>query len=412
MKKFFIFIFVLFCCAAGAVYVLRHEIFQFSAEALIEKYLPKYLTLDQIDVDIEKGLLTLTGLGIKNPPGYDNRFLATVDSVRCHFKMRTKDIRDGLEVTKIVAYSPKINVERLRGGRLNVNEMDKVLSSASEPPKKEAALSKSSGEPGEKKKFLKLSDFLKLTDTINLQDGKVTFVDKEITKRPYMLEFDDINGSVMLGLNDSFTEVLSLRSQGKGMLNNDFSQNIRWIVSLDPTAKDLTMSNRYEVSGINLTLFKPYYDNFSPVNIDSGRFSGTLVFDFDHGNIGSMNTLKLQGLSFRKKTGGSKISGWQQDMLPELIGYLESSPGEIMFDFSIKGTMKNPKFYPGPHVKKALQSVVVNKITDAFRGFGEEEGAAAQTSGAGTGAAGAGTGTTEDQSDVEMAVNLIRGLLE
>ena len=402
MKKFFLVFIVLFVCMITAVYVLRHEIFQLSSDVLIEKYLPEYLAVEKIEFNFEEGKLDITGLGIKNPQGYDNKFLAHMDKVTCYFKMKTKNILDGIEITKILASSPQINIERVQNGRLNINEMDKVLSAevpSTQVLKKSSDTSKDPGIRKKKGMKLKLSDFLKITDTINIKNGKINFTDKKIARRPYFLQFGEINGTLVIDLDDTFTKVLSVNSKGSGILNNDISQNIDWVVSLDPIARKLTMSNRFEVSGLDLTLFKPYYEKFSPINIDSGRFSGTLVFDFDHGNIGSMNTLILQGLRFSQKEEKDRggIGGWQKEIIPELIKYLKASSGNIAFDFSIKGTMQNPRFYPGPKVKKALQSLVVNKIADAFKGLSGD---------------GSQTGTGEGSSDMEKAISLISGILQ
>lgn len=177
-------------------------------------------------------------------------------------------------------------------------------------------------------------------------------------------------------------------------MKGDPTQRIDWVISHDPTAEQLTMSNRYEVRDVDIIQFKPYYDEHSPIIIHRGRFSGTLVFDFDHGNIGSMNTLVLKGLWFEVKEGRRGAASWQAAVIPDVIRYLQSRPGELTFDFKIKGTMKEPRFYPGPHVKRAIQRLAVEKIVEALAG--PEEAAK--------------EGAQPVKTDIEKVVDLLKDL--
>lgn len=76
MKKLAIVILVFLVIAIGIVYYFRHEIFQYSAEALIQKNLPPFVTVEGIVFDLKEGLLEVKGFGVKNPRGYKNKYLA------------------------------------------------------------------------------------------------------------------------------------------------------------------------------------------------------------------------------------------------------------------------------------------------------------------------------------------------
>jgi len=101
----------------------------------------------------------------------------------------------------------------------------------------------------------------------------------------------------------------------------------------------------------------------------------------------------LSNLVFRQKTGFAGSMFWDI-ALPDMVKYLQSSPGEITFDFKIKGTMEDPRFYPGPIVKAALQKMTVDKIAQLFQP--SNEGGEAATSGG---------------SDTDKIFDAIRGLL-
>jgi hypothetical protein len=373
MKKFFITLLVLLIVALSAVWHYRFEIFQTSAESLVRKHLPAYVTVKKIFFDLRNNRLEIGGLEIKNPPGYSHRALASVDTVTCLYALKGKTILSGIEVTGIKAARPRINIERRPDKRMNVNEMGRIMEEASSPvPADEGT--ESQGFPLSKEKKApenrgKLSDFIKLTDTIDISNGTVIFLDEAVPSGPCLFTFKDINGDLVIGLNDDYSAVVSVASNGKGFVDGDTSESVKWAVSLDPTQPKLTMASRFEAEGLEITRFKPYYDKYSPVDIQSGYFSGTLIFDFDHGNIGAMNTLVLKHLRFKQRRGGEYGSAWQTDMLPKIVEYLQSAPDEVTFDFKVKGTMERPEFYPGPRVKEALQNAVVGTITDAVRGL-------------------------------------------
>jgi hypothetical protein len=107
--------------------------------------------------------------------------------------------------------------------------------------------------------------------------------------------------------------------------------------------------------------FEPYYDSFSPLIFKRGRVSGTLVFDFNNGNIGSTNEIYLSGLVFAVKRGYENSEMWGTTV-PEIMRYFTTTSGDVVFDFKLKGDMNNPTFYLGPISKRAMTSMVVDKI--------------------------------------------------
>ncbi|MBU0571371.1 MAG: DUF748 domain-containing protein [Candidatus Omnitrophica bacterium] len=393
MKKSGIIILILLLAAGAAAYFFRFEIFQVSAENIIKKNLPPFISVDTFDFDLKSGILTASGVGIKNPGRYRNRYLAHIDTVVCAYKMRGKQILDGIEITDIKAAGVVINIERLPDGRINVNEMEQIMGDGRKKPEIPADQKNKTEEkaPG----MFDISNLIKLTETINIKNGQVNFIDCGIKNfKQYGLTVRDARAKAVIRLNRDYTGVLSVGATGTGNINGDSSQRISWVVYLDPGSSALTMSNRIEASNLDITLFKPYYDQYAPVEIDRGRFSGTIVLDFDNGNIGSMNTLRLSDLRFRQKTGFTGAVFWDV-ALPDIIKYLQSSPGEITFDFKIKGSMENPMFYPGPVVKEALQQMTVDKISRLFQSSGSE-----------------GEETSGGASDADKVFDAIKGFLD
>jgi hypothetical protein len=137
---------------------------------------------------------------------------------------------------------------------------------------------------------------------------------------------------------------------------------IKWNVSWNPAAPKLTMSNRFEVSNVDILPFEPYYDKYSPFVFKTCFLSGTLIFDFDNGNIGSTNEVKLSKPLFYIKHDFENAQVFETNV-PDLVKYLTSSFGDVVFDFKIKGDMSSPKFFLGPISKEAIARMAIDKIS-------------------------------------------------
>lgn len=410
MKKLLIILLVFLLIGGGILWHFRFDIFQFSADSIIRKLLPSYIHVDEMIFDLKNGVLWVKGFSIQNPKGFQNRYLATIGEITCSYRMQGKNILDGIEITSIEAQDPVVHVERLRDGRINLNEMGKVM--AEEKPKEIKEPVKESLPQEKGKRSLskiggrKISDIIKLTDTVNFKSGKFSLIDKAVARSPFYLTFEDISGVITISLNSDYTGVTEAGTRGEGFINGDRSQKVSWRISMDPNTPSLTMSNRVEPENVDIMLFKPYYDQYSPIDIRAGRFSGSLVFDFDNGNIGSTNTIRIRGLRFAEKEGGF-ASGFWDTSVSDVIKYLQTSSGEIVFDFKIKGTMQNPRFFPGPYVQQAIQRMAVDKISQMIQQT-QGGGDTAPTGGAAGGAV-AGGG---QQTDAQKVMGIIQGLME
>ncbi|MFH1394604.1 MAG: DUF748 domain-containing protein [Candidatus Omnitrophota bacterium] len=391
MKKILIILTCIVLIAVGVVYYFRHDIVHYSLESIIKNNLPPYVAIDSIEIDFKNGIFTINGLRIKNPHGYAKKLLVELKTVKCRYRQRTGNLLDGVEIMEIAAERPIINIERAPKGVVNVTQMNTVI----DPPKPVKIVQ---SVPRLKEKILGLlprfkgniSDVVKLPKNINISKGEIVFLDRINPDLFTKITCENINAVLRVDLTKDYSNVLFLASQGSGLVNGDLTQEISWDISLDPTGERIKMSNTYEIRNIDMTLFESYYEKFSPIVIDRARCSGTSVMNFDGEDIGSTNTLKIAGLKFHEKSAASAFNYWQVT-IPDLIKYLQGSSGEIIFDFKIKGNINNPKFYPGPYLKKAMQALVVNKVSDAISSFTDEN--------------------MGDNSDVGKVINTIKGLL-
>jgi hypothetical protein len=304
-------------------------------------------------------------LKVINPPGFLAKYLLVIKEVRCVYRIKGGIIPQGLNVKKISFKSPEISVERSASGKVNFVEMDSFTKSfpTKSPPTSLSAESRETKSasvlPGQTSK---LSDIVKLPPSFRISEGRIFFIDSMPYQQPYEMTIDSIDGSVSVAFNDSYSEITSLSFVLEGILNKSEEQKLKWTSFLDPRTARLTMSNRFEVSDISIPVLEPYYYNYSPIIFKKGRFSGDLVFDFNNGNIGSTNEIKLSGISFYVKE-GSETGQFFETSVPDLIKYFTTSSGDVVFDFRIKGDMSSPKFYLGPISKRALTSMAIDKIS-------------------------------------------------
>lgn len=371
IKRLLIAVTIIALVAGGAIFIYRYQIFQYSAETVIRKLLPDYVRVDKINFDLKNNKVVFTDFKILNPEDFSTRYLLEIEEITCVYRIKGKNILDGLEILEPSFRRLTLNIERLADGKLNLEEMKKYLEKKTEKEttvpqeaKKESVSSKIVGDKT-------LPDVFKLPQDFSLKDGKVIFIDRLPYTKPHMITFENIDAKLGLKLNNSYNALLYLTSAGSGNVNGDKNEVVTWTISLNPTTPKLTMSNRFEVSNVDMIPFEPYYDKYSPFVFKTGRFSGTLIFDFDNGNIGSTNEVHLADVKFWIKKGYENAQFWETTV-PDLVKYLTSSFGEIVFDFKIKGEMSNPKFYLGPISKQALTSMAIDKISSVISG--QQEG--------------------------------------
>ncbi len=379
IKKILITIVLIIIAIAAVVFIYRRAIIQYSAEKLIRSNLPSYIKFEKLNFDLTNNRIILSNLKVLNPPGFLSEYLLKINSISCKYRIKGVGIPEGLEISEVFIRRSDISIERLRDGRINLVEMEKFVQSFPTKETHPSALSLDklapslgAGKPEPKEQGLKggnktgsdkkISDIIKLPHSFSIRDARIEFWDRLPYDKPHVIAVESVNGEVSISFDDNYSKILNLAFTLEGNLNGAGDEALKWVGSLNPAASKLTMSNRFEVSNLDILAFEPYYDAQSPLIFSRGRFSGDLVFDFDNGNIGSTNEIRLSGARFLVKRGYENAQFWETSV-PELIKYFTSTSGDIIFDFKIKGDMANPQFYLGPISKRALTSMAIDKIS-------------------------------------------------
>lgn len=364
LKKILISLVIIILVIAGIIYIYRHAIIKFYAEKIIRENLPGYVKIDKINFDFVNNKASFNNFKVLNPPGFSSEYLITIKDISCRYRIRSRGIMpEGLEITEVLFRRADLQIERLKDGRINIIEMDNFLKSF---PSKESSGPQSASKNAAKENKpaaagRKLSDIIKLPASFGIRNTSIEFLDRLPYDKPHMITVESINGDVAIVFDDNYSKITSLAFKFEGNLNGLENEIIKWVASLNPTTPRLTMSNRFDVSDLDILDFAPYYDKFSPFIFERGRFSGTLVFDFDNGNIGSTNEVHLSNLSFSVKPGYENAQMWETNV-PDLMRYFTTPSGDIVFDFKLKGDMTSPTIYLGPISKRALTSMAIDKV--------------------------------------------------
>jgi len=411
MRKFFLFLLItiVVVLAAGGLYLYKngYSLLRDSMESIIKSNLPHYLSIDHIEFDMDRKVITATGFAMKNPEQFQNKNFIHISQITCHFKMNGSTFTDGIEITDIIATKPKIYIERLPTGETNVSAIQKHVEK--QKLKKDARTSISVPEtiPWWKRFILKhmpaidIYELIKLCDTLDIRDGEVSFSDGTISRdEPYTIALSGVNGFFTIDFADKYSKINQLSGELDGVLNGRPNERVRWIMRHDTANPKLTMSNRIELKNIDPTAFEPYYDKYIPITITKCSASGTLIFDFDNSILGSDNILELNGLAFKEHSANEYQKYWG-DAAPSIVNYLKSSSDRLIFDFKIKGALNDLHFYLGPKVKKALvQTVAVNTISNLIA---KPQNAATQAGGAAADTA---------QSSADAILETIKGMMK
>ena len=376
-KKIIITLIISILILGFALFIYRYNILQYTAETLIRKYLPSYVKIDTIKFDFRKGDVILGSFKVLGPPGFSKEYLVEVEKIVCHYKMLGRNIIDGLELDSPVLSNVVLNIERLDNGKVNLIEAEALIekSPAAAPSVKEP-VERTDGQtvPEPQKKRL-AGGKVKLPESFLVKGGKIIFIDRLVLPNPNTITFEDIDTDLTLKMDEYYTKVIAVSSKGTGHVNGNIDQTVKWAVDLNPTTPRLTMSNSFEVSGVPIVPFEPYYNKYLPLVFKSGKFSGLLIFNFDNGSIGSTDEVRLSGIKFYVKPGYENAQIWDTTV-PDLVKYFTSPYGEIIFDFKIKGDMADPKFYLGPKSKEAIFSMAVDKISAAIQKSADSSGGA------------------------------------
>ena len=379
------------------VYLNRVSLFKQSVDKLIEDLLPAYIKIKDINFDFKNHTISVEDFKIINPPGFKHEYLIEAPLIRCDYsQVDQANILKGLTLGNIKLIEPVLYIDRREDSRINVQEMDKIFSKKKITEKNPLMTKLNTLFSYILSPIKNIDQLLDIDPSFDINGGLFLFYDGLI-EDGYITTIDNIRASVTLDLKKGYKGVDFVKTKGSGEINSFPNQHIDWDTGYDPTRGKLTMNNTFNIRDLDFIHFAPYYDKFSPFLFTKGRASGELVLNFDNGDIGSTNELRLSNLTFTQNKERSFNQYWPTGG-EDLYKYFLSAGGEVVFDFKIKGTMENPKFYLGSKTKRALARMVFSKITEQI--FKKDEESSTKGDGSST--------PDEDKSDLEKVIDIFK----
>lgn len=123
----------------------------------------------------------------------------------------------------------------------------------------------------------------------------------------------------------------------------------------DVTPKGLDTHLMLELAGLDITRFRPYFLKKGDLDVASGTLSATSTITIENRRLNAPGTLRLSGLTFVNSGAKGMLMGvpaWA------FIKFLSDSKDELSVNFSLNGSLDNPRF--------AVRQTLVDQVATAL----------------------------------------------
>jgi hypothetical protein len=208
-----------------------------------------------------------------------------------------------------------------------------------------------------------LYELLKNVRSVRIEESSVTFEDNYRMSRPYRIWCDNLYADI------------SARDSGAGYISVGMTVGLRlpqkqggagWLGAKGGVAvypDNMNMEVVIESGNVDLRLFEPYFQMYTPFRFQSGRFSSKTDFRMHGGAVNSLTTMYFNNLALMINAYAPNAQ-FLNVSINRLAPYLRSG-SSLVFDFTMSGDARNPEFGVGPRVKTAISMVVMEEVGKA-----------------------------------------------
>jgi uncharacterized protein involved in outer membrane biogenesis len=168
-----------------------------------------------------------------------------------------------------------------------------------------------------------------------LQKGHLDFFDGRIAKTPYRVPFDDVHaeiGPLHAPANNQHTKI-KIQGQMVGKQRRGAVSVDGWL-ALPSRDADI----RTTTSGADVGLLAPYLQRGAPAVLTAGQMDLDMSTRVQDQQLSAQGKVTLRNLDF---SGGGNLSALPRKAI---LAALEDRKGEVSFDFTLQGSLKDPKF--------------------------------------------------------------------
>lgn len=213
---------------------------------------------------------------------------------------------------------------------------------------------------------------------LSVKEGKLIYLDRKITPGGFQVSVSDINADISkvslpitsLLTNFNLSAILGLEP---GNPSGTFAAS-GWI---DFGPKN--MEGKVELKDIDITYLAPYYRNFmSAKKIVSAKLNFTSDLKAQNNDLAAKCHLRFSDIVYKKEEPvAAQGEAAAPDLTSSVLGLLSDQAGDIIFNFTFKTKLDNPKIDPNILTGAFTQSAVENilsqpseKIADTVKEIG------------------------------------------
>ncbi|HXE98174.1 MAG TPA: DUF748 domain-containing protein [Dongiaceae bacterium] len=195
---------------------------------------------------------------------------------------------------------------------------------------------------------------------VRISNGTIDLLDWQVARkaamgvsnpreRYHLTTLQDVSfssGAVTIPVSDQPMPVrIELASKGGGHL----------LVAGDVAPKGLDGHLKLDLTGWNITPYRPYFLKQGDLNVSAGTLSATCSMTINQRILNAPGSLHLKGLAFDHSSTRGVLLGVPVGALASL---LSDNKDELSVPFTIKGSLDNPRF--------SIQQSLVNQIATAL----------------------------------------------
>jgi len=364
-KKILIILVVIIVFLGASIYIFRATIKEYALNVILKSFPLPNVALAGINFDETTGKLNLQDIKVKNPRGFQGKYLMEAVSVDMNINVTTKpSLR--LDINNINITDPIFYVERSAAGRWNFQELGKK-----ETQSDKSASIKQNGvfdfiEEALAEEEAKSKVFL--PSTINIKNGIVHYLDNFIVPgQGHHIDIFPVVGTVSLLRTADEKNYEKIGFNGYANLNGKPERAMSGNFEIYPMHKDPTYSWQFTASNIPLPIIKPYLDEHTPFIVTQGNLNINSDMKAVDGQVDGNYTMEIMDLAFTLNPSKSNMA-FLETSVQKLTLYLTNQRGNVVIDFKQKTDSRgNVRWGLGPIAQRAIGLMAIDTVIDIIQ---------------------------------------------
>lgn len=325
-------------------------------ESKLSDMLGTKLKFKSFSLRLDKSRVDFRGITIPSEIDFESKNIFNAEKFTLILDRYKFDKEKKLAIDEIIVEKAVFNIERNKNGIFNIASIGSRANSGGGLGVAYA------GEPGANYP-IPMYNFAKNVKRILIKKSTINFRDYYISREPLAIscvnfyadvkmtpESDTPQGGIPMKYEVSF-EVPRKNSRSEFFLRGNAA------IHQDRVDTEAVIDTK----NVDIMQFLPYFKNNTPFIFYEGEFNSTTTVALHNHTLNSLTTMIFRRLKLDVDPQKSN-SSFLQVSINELVPYLTSGSGELIFDFEVKGPMNNPQVGIGPNVRMAIGAAVVNEV--------------------------------------------------